>query len=180
MRCYIDSMVGSHWTCAGRPAATPILGHLTVELVDEALLGERPLLVFLHVNHPEPERHPPVTLEPVAAHILELVASGVTTSVVARQVGLTVDGVNYHLGRALPPTRRAESCCASSPRLRARTTPPDSLATRTAADKRQSDVIAVAAATYGMQRTTFPGLVSVVPKPRIRFTNGGLRQALVD
>ncbi len=25
-RCYIDSMVGSHWTCAGRPAATPILG----------------------------------------------------------------------------------------------------------------------------------------------------------
>jgi DNA-binding CsgD family transcriptional regulator len=28
-----------------------------------------------------------------------LAASGVTTSVVARQVGLTVDGVNYHLGR---------------------------------------------------------------------------------
>jgi len=40
-----------------------------------------------------------MTLEPVAARILELVASGVTTSVVARQVGLTVDGVNYHLGR---------------------------------------------------------------------------------
>ena len=83
------------WTARGHANS----GHLTVELVDEALLGERPLLVFLHVNHPELERHPPVTLEPVAAHILELVASGVTTSVVARQVGLTVDGVNYHLGR---------------------------------------------------------------------------------
>ena len=83
------------WTARGHAHS----GHLTVELVDEALLGERPLLVFLHVNHPEPERHPPVTLEPVAAHILELVASDVTTSVVARQVGLTVDGMNYHLGR---------------------------------------------------------------------------------
>ncbi len=83
------------WTSRGHAHS----GHLTVELVDEALLGELPLLVFLHVSHREPERQPPMTLEPVAARILELVASGVTTSVVARQVGLTVDGVNYHLGR---------------------------------------------------------------------------------
>jgi DNA-binding CsgD family transcriptional regulator len=40
-----------------------------------------------------------MTLEPVAARILELVATGATTAVVARHVGLTVDGVNYHLGR---------------------------------------------------------------------------------
>ena len=95
MRCYIDGMVASRWTARGHAHS----GHLTVELVDEALLGELPLLVFLHVNSSEPQREPPMTLEPVAARILELVASGVTTSVVARQVGLTVDGVNYHLGR---------------------------------------------------------------------------------
>jgi DNA-binding CsgD family transcriptional regulator len=83
------------WTSRGHTHS----GHLTVELVDEALLGELPLLVFLHVDHRDPERQPPMTLEPVASRILELVASGVTTSVVARQVGLTVDGVNYHLGR---------------------------------------------------------------------------------
>jgi hypothetical protein len=78
------------WTAGGHPHS----GHLTVELVDEALLGELPLLVFLHVNHPEPQLQRPMTLEPVAARILELAASGVT-SVIARQVGLTVDGVNY-------------------------------------------------------------------------------------
>ena len=98
MRCYIDSRslpLDVRWTSRGHAHS----GHLTVELVDEALLGELPLLVFLHVNSSEPEREPPMTLEPVAARILELAASGVTTSVVARQVGLTVDGVNYHLGR---------------------------------------------------------------------------------
>jgi len=83
------------WTARGHAHS----GHLTVELVDEALLGELPLLVFLHVDHREPQGESPMTLEPVAARILELAASGVTTSVVARQVGLTVDGVNYHLGR---------------------------------------------------------------------------------
>jgi DNA-binding CsgD family transcriptional regulator len=84
-----------HWTAGGHDHS----GHLTVELVDEALLGELPLLVFLHVNPIAPQSQRPMTLEPVAARILELAASGITTSVVARQVGLTVDGVNYHLGR---------------------------------------------------------------------------------
>ena len=83
------------WTIGGHAQT----GQLTVELVDEALLGELPLLVFLHVDHVELQREPPMALEPIAARILELAASGVTTSVVARQVGLTVDGVNYHLGR---------------------------------------------------------------------------------
>ena len=141
------------WTARGHANS----GHLTVELVDEALLGERPLLVFLHVNHPEPERHPPVTLEPVAARILELVASGVTTSVVARQVGLTVDGVNYHLGRLCrrldAPNRVALVARAYVLGLLDPTVwPPD-----TAADKRQSDVIAVAAATYGPATNDVPG-----------------------
>ena len=83
------------WTAGGHALS----GHLTVELVDEALLGELPLLVFLHVDRLEPQRESPMTLEPVAARILELVATGATTAVVARHVGLTVDGVNYHLGR---------------------------------------------------------------------------------
>jgi DNA-binding CsgD family transcriptional regulator len=83
------------WTARGHTHS----GQLTVELVDEALLGELPLLVFLHINRYEPQPQSPLTLEPLAARILELSASGFTTSVVARQVGLTVDGVNYHLGR---------------------------------------------------------------------------------
>jgi len=120
------------WTARGHAQS----GHLTVELVDEALLGELPLLVFLHVNSSEPRREPPMTLDPVAAPILELVASGVTTSVVARQVGLTVDGGQLSPGPALPPARHIESCCAGCPRLRAWTTRPESLATHTAADKR--------------------------------------------
>jgi DNA-binding CsgD family transcriptional regulator len=84
-----------HWTVGSQAHS----GHLTVELVDEALLGELPLLVFLHVDRREPQRESPMTLERVAARILELVATGATTAVVARHVGLTVDGVNYHLGR---------------------------------------------------------------------------------
>ena len=83
------------WTAGGHAHS----GHLTVELVDEALLGELPLLVLLHVDRLELQRESPMTLEPVAARILELVATGATTAVVARHVGLTVDGVNYHLGR---------------------------------------------------------------------------------
>jgi hypothetical protein len=91
------------WTAGGHAHS----GHLTVEPVDEAMLGELPLLVFLHVNHREPQLQRPMTLEPVAARILELAASGVTTSVVARQVGLTVDGVTITWdGSAAGSTRR--------------------------------------------------------------------------
>jgi DNA-binding CsgD family transcriptional regulator len=81
------------WTANGSAHA----GHLTVELVDEALLGKLPLLVFLHAEHKGPAPDPALDLDPVACRILTLVAGGATTTVIARAIGLTVDGVNYHL-----------------------------------------------------------------------------------
>jgi DNA-binding CsgD family transcriptional regulator len=76
-----------------------ITGHLTAEPVDWVLIGHQPVLVFLHVDQHGPAPNPQLVLEPVAARILMLVAGGATTAVVARNVGLTVDGVNYHLRR---------------------------------------------------------------------------------
>jgi PAS domain S-box-containing protein len=78
---------------------TAFTGHITVELVDEALLDHLPLLVFLHVEHRGRATDPRFALEPMAARILTLVAGGASTSAVARTVGLTVDGVTYHLSR---------------------------------------------------------------------------------
>jgi PAS domain S-box-containing protein len=83
------------WTADG----TAFTGHLTVERVDEAMLGHLPLLVFIHVDRRGPATDPRFTLDPMAASILALVAGGASTSAVARTVGLTVDGVNYHLSR---------------------------------------------------------------------------------
>ena len=74
-------------------------GRLSTELVDEALIGERPLLIFLHADDQDTAPDPDFALEPMAGKILALVAGGATSAAIARTVGLTIDGVNYHLAQ---------------------------------------------------------------------------------
>jgi PAS domain S-box-containing protein len=72
-------------------------GRISFELVDDTLLGDVPLLTYLHVDRRNPQAPPEI--EPIASRILELIAAGETTSAIARAVDLTVDGVNYHVAR---------------------------------------------------------------------------------
>ncbi|MBW5420341.1 PAS domain-containing protein [Streptomyces sp. BG9H] len=89
-------------------------GQLTVEPVTDPLEDTPPLLVTLRVAEErgpgpgggaaagpgdagEEFAHPSLSTQ--EARILRLVAGGATTSVVARSVGIGVDGVNYHLTR---------------------------------------------------------------------------------
>ncbi|QEV21573.1 PAS domain-containing protein [Streptomyces alboniger] len=98
------------WTAG----ATPRHGQLTVEPVTDPLEDTPPLLVTLRVaqertdapgrgTRARPDEagddvaHPSLSAQ--EARILRLVAGGATTSVVARTVGIGVDGVNYHLTR---------------------------------------------------------------------------------
>ncbi|MFF3564885.1 LuxR C-terminal-related transcriptional regulator [Streptomyces sp. NPDC002574] len=76
-------------------------GRLTVEAVGDEVVSPALLLAFLHVD-PVPrgeEPMPALTPTPQEARILALVASGATSALIARSVGLTADGVNYHLTR---------------------------------------------------------------------------------
>lgn len=86
--------IAVHWTVADRRAA----GRVSFEHIDDTLIGNRPLLTYLHVDHTGPSGAP-TDLEPVARVILERIAAGETTSAIARTVDLTVDGVNYHVSR---------------------------------------------------------------------------------
>lgn len=83
------------WTASGRD----VQGQLTVELVDETLIGPLPLLLFLHITDSVPTRAVAPHLEPIARKILTQIAGGATTAATARSVGLTADGVNYHIAR---------------------------------------------------------------------------------
>ncbi|WP_435220615.1 helix-turn-helix transcriptional regulator [Streptomyces sp. Tue6028] len=76
-------------------------GRLTVEAVSDEVISSTLLLAFLHVDSVAPgmEPIPAHTLSPLEARILTLVASGATSALIARSVGLTADGVNYHLSR---------------------------------------------------------------------------------
>ncbi|MFE4859978.1 PAS domain-containing protein [Streptomyces sp. NPDC056670] len=59
------------------------------------------LLALLYVRDERPEPPPPprVAVSEPQARILALAASGATTAVIGKALGLTVDGVNYHLTR---------------------------------------------------------------------------------
>ncbi|PNE33961.1 hypothetical protein AF335_11505 [Streptomyces eurocidicus] len=87
------------WEAAGRSYE----GELTVEPVSDPEGASPPLLATLRVDEERPPadgtRAPMVVLGPQEERILELVAAGRTTSVIARAVGLSDDGVNYHLVR---------------------------------------------------------------------------------
>ncbi len=84
------------------PGGVRRYGELTADPVSDSIELTPALLVMLHVRgereSPEPEEAPaPVT--PVEARILAMLASGATTALAARDTGLTVDGVTYHLRR---------------------------------------------------------------------------------
>ncbi|WP_369214349.1 helix-turn-helix transcriptional regulator [Streptomyces flavofungini] len=90
-------------------------GQVTVEPVPDPLADTPPLLVTLRVAEAPTDgagggddghggdkefadfAHPALSAQ--EARILRLVAGGATTAVVARTVGIGVDGVNYHLSR---------------------------------------------------------------------------------
>ncbi|MFI6689665.1 helix-turn-helix transcriptional regulator [Streptomyces sp. NPDC050485] len=76
-------------------------GQLMVEPVSDPGGGPSPLLAILRVDEerPAPDEGPVYRLTPQEARILALVAAGRTTSVIDRTVGLSADGVNYHLVR---------------------------------------------------------------------------------
>ncbi|MFE0332075.1 PAS domain S-box protein [Streptomyces sp. NPDC058960] len=77
-------------------------GELTADPVSDSAEAMPALLVLVRVlgECPEPDRPaaaPPAGL--AEARILALLAGGATTARVARETGLTVDGVTYHLRR---------------------------------------------------------------------------------
>ncbi|MCP2165613.1 LuxR C-terminal-related transcriptional regulator [Goodfellowiella coeruleoviolacea] len=89
------------WTT---PAGAERCGELTVDLISETSADHPHLLLLLRVaaEPAEPAAAPPgprVSVSPVEARVLALAAGGATTAQIARAVELTVDGVNYHLGR---------------------------------------------------------------------------------
>ncbi|MFE4059706.1 PAS domain-containing protein [Streptomyces sp. NPDC059096] len=91
------------WSAAG---GAERYGELTIDLLGGPK-SEPVLLLALRVRGERPAA-PPATgaadaraggTSTAEARILALVAGGSTTAQIARTVGLTVDGVNYHLGR---------------------------------------------------------------------------------
>ncbi|GGY17369.1 PAS domain-containing protein [Streptomyces xanthochromogenes] len=56
-------------------------------------------LLYVHDERPEPPPSPRGTVSVAQARILALAASGATTATIGKALGLTVDGVNYHLAR---------------------------------------------------------------------------------
>ncbi|MFI9276095.1 PAS domain-containing protein [Kitasatospora sp. NPDC052896] len=85
------------WTAAD---GTECQGELTIEPVSD-LPDEGPkLLLWLRVlerSTAAPTARPPERVSPIEARILAAAARGATTAQIAREVGLTAGGVNYHL-----------------------------------------------------------------------------------
>ncbi|MGW1873425.1 helix-turn-helix transcriptional regulator [Streptomyces sp. NPDC001975] len=75
-------------------------GELTADPVSEAV-GETPsLLVMLRMDgEREAPAAEPVKVTPVEGRVLALLAGGASTAQAARDLGLTKDGVTYHLRR---------------------------------------------------------------------------------
>ncbi|MEN2423436.1 PAS domain-containing protein [Streptomyces rimosus] len=87
------------WRAGGNGAERE--GELTVDPVGDPSETPPALLALLRV-HEEPPPAPARDREaasPVETHILALAASGATTAAIGSHLGLTVDGVNYHLTR---------------------------------------------------------------------------------
>ncbi|WP_438484559.1 PAS domain-containing protein [Streptomyces sp. S186] len=82
------------------PGAPERQGELTIDPVGDPSAEPPALLALLRVH--EPAAAPPApraATSPVEARILALAAGGATTASIGGTLGLTVDGVNYHLTR---------------------------------------------------------------------------------
>ncbi|WP_031224076.1 PAS domain S-box protein [Streptomyces roseochromogenus] len=82
------------------PGGAERYGELTADPVSDTVDETPALLVMLRVQGecsvPEPE---PVRVTPVEGRVLALLAGGATTAAAARELGLSKDGVTYHLRR---------------------------------------------------------------------------------
>ena len=76
-------------------------GEFTIDPIMGAPGPPPVLLAMLYVRHerPEPPPSPRGAVSEAQARILALAASGATTAAIGKALGLTVDGVNYHLTR---------------------------------------------------------------------------------
>lgn len=77
-------------------------GELTADPISDDPDATPSLLVLVRVlgDSPAPAEAPPTPpASPTEARVLALLAGGATTARAARETGLTVDGVNYHLRR---------------------------------------------------------------------------------
>ncbi|KAA6212701.1 PAS domain-containing protein [Streptomyces albofaciens JCM 4342] len=76
-------------------------GELTVDPVGDPSESPPALLALLRVHDGTPPAPAPArdAASPVETRILALAASGATTAAIGSHLGLTVDGVNYHLTR---------------------------------------------------------------------------------
>ncbi|MFI9802894.1 PAS domain-containing protein [Streptomyces sp. NPDC052301] len=83
------------------PGGTERYGELTADPVSDSVEETPALLVMLRVRGECAARQEPVPapVTPVEGRVLALLAGGATTARAARDLGLTVDGVNYHLRR---------------------------------------------------------------------------------
>ncbi|WP_049651749.1 helix-turn-helix transcriptional regulator [Kitasatospora sp. MY 5-36] len=87
------------WTPAG---GTERHGEMTVDLVSDTPEQTPNLLLSLQAAEPAaeaPPSGPRAEASPVEARILAAAARGDTTAQIARALGITPDGVNYHLAR---------------------------------------------------------------------------------
>ncbi|MER7395144.1 LuxR C-terminal-related transcriptional regulator [Streptomyces sp. NPDC000151] len=83
-----------------RPDGPAREGMLTLDPVGDPSDEPPALLAILRVHEDRPAPPQPAErLSPVESRILALAASGATTAAIGKDLGLTVDGVNYHLTR---------------------------------------------------------------------------------
>ncbi|MEJ8651544.1 PAS domain-containing protein [Streptomyces sp. MS1.AVA.3] len=74
-------------------------GELTIDPVGDPSVNPPALLALLRVRESAPSPSPRGSASHVEARILALAAGGATTASIGTALGLTVDGVNYHLTR---------------------------------------------------------------------------------
>ncbi|MGI5472109.1 LuxR C-terminal-related transcriptional regulator [Streptomyces sp. CA-132043] len=74
-------------------------GMLTLDPVGDPSDEPPALLAILRVHESRPAPPPSAQVSPVESRILALAAAGATTAAIGKDLGLTVDGVNYHLTR---------------------------------------------------------------------------------
>ncbi|SEE13359.1 MULTISPECIES: PAS domain S-box protein [Streptomyces] len=88
--------------CWRAPDGGERYGELTADPVSDSVEETPALLVMLRIEDERPAAPPvpaPAPVTPVEGRVLALLASGATTARAARELGLTTDGVNYHLRR---------------------------------------------------------------------------------